>query len=73
MKKVLWTSKNNKWKIGIVEWHPNSKKSWNKYAISDGWFTQYPTVYDDNTIGYSYPYKLPKYVKEKAKELLLAS
>ena len=65
MKKLLWESDNGKWKIGIVDWHSTSKC----FAISDSIFIQYPTVYDGK-VRYSNPTLLPKYVKEKAKELL---
>ncbi len=66
MNKLLWESDNGKWKIGIVDWRSTSRR----FAISDSIFIQYPTIYDNGKIGFDNPTLLPKYVKEKANELL---
>lgn len=66
MKKILWKSDNSKWIIGIVDWRSTSRR----FAISDSIYIQYPTVYDGK-VKYSNPTLLPKYVKRKAKKILL--
>ncbi|MFW6029073.1 MAG: hypothetical protein ACOCRO_02335 [Halanaerobiales bacterium] len=65
MKKILWTSPNGKWKIVIISW-----RDWERIAVTDDWFMDYPIQYDNGHIVYDYPERIPQYVKEQVYKVM---
>lgn len=65
---VMWESGNNKWQISKYRHHTGRVK----VLVTDGYFCDYPILYDETeTVAYDYPERVPQYVREQVKRIML--
>lgn len=67
MGQVLWTSQNGKWEI-ILE--KNDRFPEGFIVVTDGWFCDYPIMYDNGKVAYDYPERIPVYVRDKVEKIM---
>ena len=67
MEKVLWGSSNGKWQI-IFKTTVAFPAGF--IMVTDGWYCDYPIMYDNGNIAYDYPERIPQYVKDAVKKVM---
>ncbi|MFW6243283.1 MAG: hypothetical protein ACOC2W_03900 [bacterium] len=60
---TLWKSDNEKWII-------KKDDAGRIVIIENSFYSHFPVIYDDNTIGYDNPFIIPNYVKKELQKIV---